>query len=55
MIDFQSRLGLRSNQAVSAIEGSTGRNKEEVAFHERDLWEAKIQAVDSGLSDAIKE
>ncbi len=34
MIDFQSRLGLRRNQALSAIKGSTGRNKKEVAFHE---------------------
>ena len=37
MIDFQSRLGLRRNQALSANRGSTGRNKKEVAFHKRGL------------------
>ncbi len=55
MIAYQSRLGLRRNQALSAIRGSTGRNEEEVAFHERGSWEAEIQAVDSGRCDAANE
>ena len=55
MIDFQSRLGLRRNQALSTIKGSAEWNKKEGAFHERDLWEAEIQAVDSGRSDAANE
>ena len=55
MIDVQSRLGLRRNRALSTVKGSAEWNEKEVACHERDLWEAEIQAVDSGRSDAANE